>query len=85
VIGLLIFTAAMMAGCIFLIYFLVALWRDAHNQRRGPRVEIIELPSRRGFTNNKSAHLRICSADHVLGKTDFERPLRTFLHREGSK
>jgi hypothetical protein len=66
VIGLLIFTAAMLAGCIFLLYFLVAIWRDAHKQRRGPRVEIIKLPSRRGFTNNKSTNLRMVAAFLVL-------------------
>ncbi len=65
-IGLLIFTAAMLAGCIFLLYFLVAIWRDAHKQRRGPRVEIIKLPSRRGFTNNKSTNLRMVAAFLVL-------------------
>ena len=65
-IGLLIFTAAMLAGCIFLLYFLGAIWRDAHKQRRGPRVEIIKLPSRRGFTNNKSTNLRMVAAFLVL-------------------
>ncbi len=61
-IGLLIFTAVMLAGCIFLLYFLLAIWRDAHKQRRGPRVEIIKLPSRRGFTNNQSTNLRMVAA-----------------------
>jgi hypothetical protein len=33
VIGLGIFIAIAMAGCAFLVYFLVALWRDAHKTR----------------------------------------------------
>jgi hypothetical protein len=39
VIGLLIFAAAMLAGCVFLIYFLFALWRDSHRRRIGPQVK----------------------------------------------
>jgi threonine/homoserine/homoserine lactone efflux protein len=34
VIGLRIFIAIAMAGCAFLVYFLVALWRDAHKTPR---------------------------------------------------
>jgi hypothetical protein len=83
--GLLIFTAAMLAGCIFLIYFLVALWRDGHKQRKGPRVEIIKLPSRGGFTNNRGTGLRIFGAEDVLDKTDLEPGFRTVLHRRSSK
>jgi threonine/homoserine/homoserine lactone efflux protein len=45
--GLVIFTIVAMAGCGFLIYFLFALWRDSRNSRRGSRVEIRKLPSRR--------------------------------------
>jgi hypothetical protein len=33
VIGLEIFIAIASAGCAFLIYFLVALWRDGHKAR----------------------------------------------------
>jgi threonine/homoserine/homoserine lactone efflux protein len=32
--GLLIFTTFALAGCGFLIYFLVALWRDSRRMRR---------------------------------------------------
>jgi threonine/homoserine/homoserine lactone efflux protein len=42
--GLVIFTVLAMAGCIFLIYFMFALWRDSRNSRRGQRVEIRRLP-----------------------------------------
>ncbi len=45
--GLVIFTVVAMAGCVFLIYFMFALWRDSRNSRRGQRVEIRRLPSRR--------------------------------------
>ncbi len=38
--GLLIFTQIAIAGCGFLIYFLFALWRDAHRSRPAPKVEI---------------------------------------------
>ena len=83
-IGLLIFTVAMLAGCIFLIYFLVALWGDGHKQRKGSRVEIIKLPSGR-YTNNRSTRLRVLGPDHVLGKADAERGVQTLLDREGNK
>ena len=83
--GLLIFTAAMLAGCIFLIYFLVALWRDGHKQRKGPRVEIVKLPSRGGFTKNRSADLLIFGAEDVLDKTDLKPGFRTVLRRRSSK
>ena len=45
--GLVIFTTVAMAGCAFLIYFLLALWRDSRNSRRGSRVEIRKLPGTR--------------------------------------
>ncbi len=79
--GVWIFTVAMLAGCIFLIYFLVALWRDGHKQRRGPRVRIINLPSRREFTDNGEARLRIFRAD-VLGRTDLASSFRALLDGE---
>lgn len=73
--GLLIFTALMMAGCVFLIHFLVALWCDARNQRGAPRVEVIQLVARRDLTRHKSGRLHIYSADHfrVRDMTDSER------------
>ncbi len=83
--GLLIFTAAMLAGCMFLIYFLVALWRDGHKQRKGPKAKIIKLPSRGGFTNNRSAGLRIFTVGHVLDRADIERGFRTVFDRRSSK
>jgi len=45
--GLVIFTVIAMAGCVFLIYFMFALWRDSRNSRRGQRVEISRLASPR--------------------------------------
>jgi threonine/homoserine/homoserine lactone efflux protein len=42
--GLVIFTVVAMAGCIFLVYFMFALWRDSRNSRREQRVEIRRLP-----------------------------------------
>jgi threonine/homoserine/homoserine lactone efflux protein len=45
--GLVIFTVIAMAGCVFLIYFMFALWHDSSNSRRRPRVEIRRLPSKR--------------------------------------
>ena len=70
--GVLIFTAVMLAGCIFLIYFLFALWRDAQKQRRGPRVEIRELASRKRSRNKL---LRMYSAEslHARDRTGSER------------
>lgn len=44
--GLMIFTELALAGCAFLLYFLYALWRDARESRKGPRVEMTRLPSR---------------------------------------
>jgi hypothetical protein len=44
--GLMIFTELALAGCVFLLYFLYALWRDARESRRGPRLEMRRLPSR---------------------------------------
>jgi len=41
--GLVIFTIIAMAGCVFLIYFMFALWRDSRNSRRVQRVDIIRL------------------------------------------
>jgi hypothetical protein len=63
-IGLLIFTAIMLGACVFLIYFLVALWRDSHKHPRLPRVEIRKLP--RG---NNGKLLRIYSPEN-LGALD---------------
>jgi hypothetical protein len=51
VIGLLIFTVMMLAGCVFLIYFLFALWCDMHKQSVRSRVEIRELPNRERSKN----------------------------------
>jgi hypothetical protein len=45
--GLVILIMVAMAACVFLIYFLFALWRDSRNSRSGSRVEIRKLPSRR--------------------------------------
>jgi threonine/homoserine/homoserine lactone efflux protein len=42
--GLVIFTVVAMAGCVFLIYFMFALWRDSRNSRREQRVEIRRAP-----------------------------------------
>lgn len=72
VIGLLIFTAMMMAGCVFLVYFLFALWRDAHKQSNGPRVEISELPIRE---RRKYKVLRMYSTEslHAPTRTGSER------------
>ena len=39
-IGLVILTVLSAAGCLFLVYFMIALWRDSYKQRRGSRVEI---------------------------------------------
>ena len=85
--GLLIFTALMMAGCVFLIHFLVALWCDARNHRRAPRVEVIRLLTRPELTRQKAGRLRIYNADHfrVSDKIDSERDLRILLKREVSK
>jgi threonine/homoserine/homoserine lactone efflux protein len=38
--GLVVFTIFAAAGCGFLIYFVVALWRDSQRPRNGVRVEI---------------------------------------------
>ena len=65
-IGLLIFTAMMLASCVFLVYFLFALWRDAHKQSSGPRVEIRELPSRE---RRKNKLLRLYSAESLGART----------------
>ena len=54
--GLVIFTVVAMAGCVFLIYFMFALWRDSRNSRRGQRVEIRRLPSPR-INKGKLLHL----------------------------
>lgn len=71
VMGLLIFTAMMLAGCVFLVYFLFALWREAHKQRGGTRVEIRELPSR----ERRNRVLRMYSAEslHARTRTGSER------------
>jgi hypothetical protein len=73
VIGLLIFTVMMLAGCIFLIYFLFALWRDTHKQSVGSRVEIIELP-RRERSKIKVLHIYSAESLHARTRTGSERP-----------
>jgi threonine/homoserine/homoserine lactone efflux protein len=59
--GLVIFTVVAMAGCVFLIYFMFALWRDSRNSRRGQRVEIRKLPP----TRDKGKVLHLYSADEL--------------------
>ena len=54
--GLVIFTVVAMAGCVFLVYFMFALWRDSRNSRREQRVEIRRLP-RLGQDRGKLLHL----------------------------
>lgn len=71
-IGLLIFTSAMLAG-IFLVHFLVAIWGDAHDLHGGAEVETIKLPFRRGSTKGKSARLGVVTASWVL-MTAFAAP-----------
>lgn len=60
--GLVIFTAIAMAGCVFLIYFMFALWRDSRNSRRGQRVEIRRLPSPR---KDRDKFLHLYRADDL--------------------
>jgi threonine/homoserine/homoserine lactone efflux protein len=45
--AVLIFTEIAIAGCAFLIYFMVALWRDSHRSRNESRVNIRRLAPRR--------------------------------------
>jgi threonine/homoserine/homoserine lactone efflux protein len=45
--AVLIFTEIAIAGCAFLIYFMVALWRDSHRPRNGTRVNIRRIVPRR--------------------------------------
>jgi len=59
--GLVIFTVVAMAGCVFLIYFMFALWRDSRKSRRGSRVEIRKLPS----TRDKGKVLHLYSAEEL--------------------
>jgi threonine/homoserine/homoserine lactone efflux protein len=42
-----IFIAIALGGCAFLFYFLYALWREEYKPKRGARVEITKLPSRK--------------------------------------
>ena len=42
-----VFIAIALAGCVFLSYFLYALWREEYRSRSGARVEITRLPSRK--------------------------------------
>jgi threonine/homoserine/homoserine lactone efflux protein len=63
VIGLLIFSAVMLASCVFLIYFAVAQWRDSHQIRSRPGVEITELPPRTKLKEGKAKLFRIYSGD----------------------
>ena len=49
--SLVIFIAIAATGCVFLIYFLYALWRDAESSKHRGRVHITTLPvvsARRG-------------------------------------
>jgi hypothetical protein len=64
VIGLLIFTALMLAGCVFLVYFAVALWRDSRRGHTDPKVEITELPPRDSFNRQKANLLHMQVVDH---------------------
>jgi len=50
--GLVIFTVVAMAGCMFLIYFMFALWRDSRRQR----LQIRRLPSPK-INKGKLLHL----------------------------
>ncbi len=50
--GLVIFTVVAMAGCMFLIYFMFALWRDSRRQR----LQIRRLPSPK-INKGKQLHL----------------------------
>jgi threonine/homoserine/homoserine lactone efflux protein len=43
---LIIFTAIMLAGCVFLLYFLYQLWQDSRKSSTGPRVEVRRLSIR---------------------------------------
>jgi hypothetical protein len=52
----LIFTEIAMAACAFLIYFIVALWRDSNRLRNGTRVNIRRLAPRK--KTGKVLHLR---------------------------
>jgi threonine/homoserine/homoserine lactone efflux protein len=45
--AVLIFTEIAMAGCAFLIYFMVALWRDSRRWHTRQRVSIRRLAPRR--------------------------------------
>jgi threonine/homoserine/homoserine lactone efflux protein len=58
--GLIVFTQLVLAGCIFLLYFVWALWRDARKQ--GPRVEVRRLHDR---TQGKGKLLYMHSVDTV--------------------
>lgn len=60
--SLAIFVAIATTGCVFLIYFLYALWRDAGSSKHGERVHITTLPvvsARRGKL------LRLYSAEEL--------------------
>jgi threonine/homoserine/homoserine lactone efflux protein len=63
--GLVIFSAVAMAGCVFLIYFVFALWRDSRNSRRGQRVEISRRPSPR---KDKGKLLHLYSAEELRAR-----------------
>ncbi len=43
--ALLIFTQIAIAGCGFLVYFLVVLWRDSRRSRKHPKVEVRVMAS----------------------------------------
>jgi arginine exporter protein ArgO len=42
-----ILVAIALGGCVFLIYFLYALWREEFRSRRSVTVEITKLPGRK--------------------------------------
>lgn len=60
--GLTIFIEIAMAGCAFLLYFLHALWREQHNSRKHPRVEIRKLP---GLQRKKGKLLRLYPTEEL--------------------
>ena len=65
--GLMVFTILALAGCTFLIYFMVALWRDSRRFRQGPRAEIRTLEGRK-----KRKLFRLDSLGNRHGRQTFE-------------
>jgi len=45
--AVLTFTGIAIAGCAFLIYFMIALWRDSHRSQNGSSLNIRRLAPRR--------------------------------------